>query len=155
VSERPPRRIRRAARIIVLDQANRVLLFRYVPADYPLFWILPGGACDPGEDFATAARRELFEETGIVADPLPLDLVREAEYDYLGEPVKSVEHFFHHRVAEARIDTSGHTALEREVMREHRWFVRAELGGWPETIYPLDLATLVERITERERGLTA
>ena len=56
-----------------------------------------------------------------------LDLIREAEYDYLGEPVKSVEHFFHHRAAHARIDTSGHTALEREVMQEHRWFTLDEL----------------------------
>jgi 8-oxo-dGTP pyrophosphatase MutT (NUDIX family) len=148
------RRIRRAARIVVLDPHDRVLLFRYVPADYPLFWILPGGACDPGEDFAACARRELFEETGIVADPLPLDLVREAEYEYLGEPVKSVEHFFQHRVGKVRIDTSGHTELERAVMQEHRWFTRAELIGWPETVYPLDLSELVVRIAACKEGCT-
>jgi 8-oxo-dGTP pyrophosphatase MutT (NUDIX family) len=147
------RRIRRAARVVLLGPDGRVLLFRYVPADYPPFWILPGGACDPNEDFAAAARRELFEETGIDAAPLPLDLTREAEYDYLGEPVKSVEQFFHHRVGEARIDTSRHTELEREVMQVHRWFTRDELRAWPETIYPVDLTTLVARIGEREGGL--
>jgi 8-oxo-dGTP pyrophosphatase MutT (NUDIX family) len=147
-----PRRIRRAARVVVLDPAGRVLLFRYVPVGYPLFWILPGGACDAGETFAAAARRELFEETGIAADPLPLDLVREAEYEYLGEPVKSVEHFFHHRVGDTRIDTSGHTELEREVMQVHRWFTRDEIAGWPETIYPRDLASLVGRIAPAGAG---
>lgn len=145
-----PRRIRRAARIVLLDGEDRVLLFRYVPADYPLFWILPGGACDPDEDFPAAARRELLEETGIAAAPRPLDLVREAEYDYLGEPVKAVEHFFHHRVAHAGIDTSGHTELEREVMQEHRWFTRVEIEAWSETIYPLDIVALIDRAIRME-----
>jgi 8-oxo-dGTP pyrophosphatase MutT (NUDIX family) len=148
----PQRRIRRAARVLVLDPEDRVLLFRYVPAAYPLFWILPGGACDPGEDFAEAARRELREETGIEAVPLPLGLVREAEYEYLGEPVRSVEHFFWHRATSPRIDTSGHTELEREVMQEHRWVAAADLGNWPETIYPRDLAALVERIALCKEG---
>lgn len=149
------RRIRRAARIVVLDPDERVLLFRYVPAGYPLFWILPGGACDPDEDFAAAARRELLEETGIAADPEPLGLIREADYDYRGEPVKSVEHYFLHRAAQAHVDTSGHTELEREVMQVHRWFAHSELKGWPETIYPLDLARLLRSITERSEGLIA
>jgi 8-oxo-dGTP pyrophosphatase MutT (NUDIX family) len=142
------RRIRRAARVVLLDPAGRVLLFRYIPRGLPLFWILPGGACDEGEDYPEAARRELFEETGIDAAPIPLGHVREAEYDYLGEPVKSIEHYFCHRTPIARIDTSRHTELEREVMQVHRWFNVAEIGSWPETIYPLDLARLVERITE-------
>lgn len=150
-----PRRVRRAARVVLLDPDDRVLLFRYVTAGFDPFWILPGGACDPGEDFANAARRELWEETGIDAAPLALDLIREAEYDYLGEPVKAVEHFFHHRAAQARIDTSGHTELERRVMQEHRWFAPGELRDWPETIYPRDLAHLIGSIAEREKGLTA
>lgn len=149
------RRIRRAARVIVLDPDGRVLLFRYVPADYPLFWILPGGACEPDEPFAAAARRELFEETGIVADPRPLDWVRKAEYDYMGEPVRSIEHFFCHRAKQAAIDTSGHTPLERQVMQEHRWFAADELRSWPETIYPLDLADLLAQLAEHHEGPTA
>jgi 8-oxo-dGTP pyrophosphatase MutT (NUDIX family) len=151
----PPRRLRRAARVVLLGPDDRVLLFRYVPADYPLFWILPGGACDEGESFADAARRELFEETGIDARPIALDHVREAEYEYLGEPVRSVEHYFWHRTPLAAIDTSGHTELEREVMCEHRWFSVEEIGAWRETIYPLDLAGLVTRITRSERGAIA
>jgi 8-oxo-dGTP pyrophosphatase MutT (NUDIX family) len=155
MNEAAARRVRRAARIVLLGPDDRVLLFRYVPANYPVFWILPGGACDPDEDFPEAARRELREETGIDTLPRPLGLVREAEYDYLGEPVKSVEHFFWHRTVLASIDVSDHTELEREVMQEHRWFTTGQLGDWPETIYPLDLARLVARIVERERGTTA
>ena len=131
---------------MLLNAENRLLLFRYDTEGYPPFWIMPGGECDAGEGYPQAARRELLEETGIVAEPRPIQVVREAEYVYDGEPVKSIEHFFFHRAAVSRIDTSGHTELERRVMQEHRWFIPAELREWPETIYPRDIAALVERI---------
>ena len=146
MTEPPARRVRRAARVVLLGPDERVLLFRYTADGFDPFWILPGGECDPQEDFAAAAVRELCEETGISARPSPLGHVVEAEYDYLGEPVKSLEHFFHHQTASSEIDTSGHTALERRVMREHRWFMAEELAGWHETIYPLNLTTLLVRI---------
>lgn len=148
MTQSPARRIRRAARIVLLGPGNRVLLFRYTADGFDPFWILPGGECDAGEGFAQAAARELHEETGIKARPSPLDHVVEAEYDYLGEPVKSLEHFFHHRTESSTIDTSGHTALERRVMREHRWFEAGELAGWHETIYPLNLAGLLVRMAQ-------
>lgn len=138
------RRIRRTARVILLGPDGHILLFRFAPPGTAPFWIMPGGECDPQEDYPQAAQRELLEETGIFAAPLPLQVIREAEYEYFGEPVKSVEHFLYHRTDATRIDTSGHTQLEQSVMREHRWFTPAELLDWPETVYPLDIAELVQ-----------
>jgi 8-oxo-dGTP pyrophosphatase MutT (NUDIX family) len=149
------RRIRRTARIVLLDPAGRVLLFRYIAAGFPPFWILAGGECDPGEDYPAAARRELREETGIDACPVPTAHGREADYVYCGEPVRAIERFFLHRAASDRIDTSGHTELEREAMQEHRWFARAELAGWHETIYPADLADLLETIVRPQGDIAA
>lgn len=48
--------------ILIQDEAGRVLLQRR--GDDGL-WGTPGGGLDPGEDFLTAARRELHEETGL------------------------------------------------------------------------------------------
>jgi 8-oxo-dGTP pyrophosphatase MutT (NUDIX family) len=151
VSEVVQRRTRRAARIVLLDPDDRVLLFRYVTAGFDPFWILPGGECEPGEDYAQGARRELLEETGIDAHPTPLGIERRAEYEYMGEPVAAEEQFFRHRAAVATIDTAGHTELEREVMQEHRWFARDELGTWPETIYPLEILALIDRAIAEDR----
>ncbi|WP_284124811.1 NUDIX hydrolase [Parerythrobacter aestuarii] len=140
------RRIRRAARVIVLDPEDRVLLFRFVLDDRPPFWVTTGGECDPGESFEEAARRELREETGFEADPGPQIAQQTPEFITVeGEPVRADERFFRVRVSETRIDTSGHTALEQRVMQEHRWFTPEELASWHEYIYPRDLAELIER----------
>ena len=142
----PARRIRRTARIVLLDAEDRVLLFRYLAKGYPPFWILAGGECEADEDYPAAARRELREETGIDAAPLAMRHVLEADYEYAGEPVRAIEHYFHHRAHAPQIDTSGHTEVEREAMREYRWFTRAEIGGWEETIYPVDLTQLIAQV---------
>lgn len=147
MSESPTLRIRRAARLIVLDPEGRALMFRYdVPGRDP-FWVTAGGECEPDESFAEAARRELLEETGIIADPGPEIARMTPEFVTVeGEPVQADERFFLVRVAEARIDTSGHTALEQALMTRHRWFTLAELDSWPEAVFPVNLAAMIRSL---------
>ncbi len=65
-------RQRPSARLLVVDEQNRVLLFRFVFKEGALagqeFWATPGGELDAGETFEEAAIRELFEETSIQID---------------------------------------------------------------------------------------
>lgn len=140
----PAIRLRRAARLVVLAPDGRALMFRYdVPGRDP-FWVTAGGECEPDETFEEAARRELFEETGITADPGPQIARMTPEFVTVeGEPVQADERFFLVRVAEARIDTSRHTALEQELMTQHRWFTLDELENWHEAVFPVNLADMI------------
>lgn len=53
-------------------------------------WTAPGGSLEPGESFATAARRELAEETGIEADLVGLRKVQH-KVAVPAEPVDGVD----------------------------------------------------------------
>jgi len=48
--------------VLVFDDADRVLLVRHVGGDH---WTTPGGMVEPYETPATAAVREVWEETGL------------------------------------------------------------------------------------------
>lgn len=152
VSDLPvARRIRRSARILLTDDRNRLLLFRYAPQNRPAFWCAPGGECDPGEDFAAAARRELFEETGLDTEPGP-EIARRAD-DYVtleGEPITSDERFYRVRTSAFTVDTSGQTELERKMQMEPRWFTFAEVAQWHEPIFPDTILELVALDTTGE-----
>jgi len=50
------------ARVVVIDEQNRVLLVR---PGYVKGWSLPGGGVDRGETLREAAVRELFEEANV------------------------------------------------------------------------------------------
>ncbi|MCC2981444.1 NUDIX hydrolase [Sphingomonas sp. IC4-52] len=137
---------RPAARILLVNRNGDVLLFRFAPGDDRApFWCTPGGAVDPGESYAEAARRELFEETGIRADPGPEVARRQVDFLTIERvEVTADERWFRVDVDVGDIDPSGHTELEQRVMTKWRWFRRDEIAGWYETIYPDDLLAMLE-----------
>ncbi|WOX12718.1 bifunctional class I SAM-dependent methyltransferase/NUDIX hydrolase [Streptomyces sp. N50] len=65
--KRPSPHALTGAGVVVTDPAGRILLGWSVRG----VWELPGGKNDPGEGFLEAGVRELEEETGLKADPIP------------------------------------------------------------------------------------
>ncbi|AXJ96871.1 MULTISPECIES: NUDIX hydrolase [unclassified Sphingomonas] len=142
----PTRVPRPAARILLVDAQGRVLLMRFTPADRPPLWCTPGGAVDPGESYAAAARRELWEEVGLDIDCGPEVARRVVDFvTFEGVAVNADERYFRVDVDACEVRAAALTPLERRVLAGWRWFETHELADWPETIYPQDLADLLDR----------
>ena len=144
-------RDRRAARVLLVDGADRVLLLRGTdPADPSQgeWWFTPGGGLDEGEQPVQAACRELAEETGLVLDEADLGPVvheRVAHFRFSGQHYRQAEVFYLARVDRHEVDTAGWTPLEVASVLEHRWWPRTELAVTTERVYPDDLAAVLTR----------
>jgi 8-oxo-dGTP pyrophosphatase MutT (NUDIX family) len=147
-----PNRLRRSARIILLDDAGRVLLIRFVlprrDGDY-LFWATPGGEIEGSEYPLAAAQRELREELGLV---LPLSgPVHHASgtFEFKHEVVDNVDAFYLAHFAGGPITLGGIDEDERSVLKEVRWWTPDEIDASTDPVYPPDLADAVRRLGRR------
>jgi 8-oxo-dGTP pyrophosphatase MutT (NUDIX family) len=144
---------RRTARVLLLDNADRLLLFRgYRNSDEPArgyCWWTPGGGVDKGESLLQAAVRELREETGLVVEPEKLgEVIAETSgYADLGW-AKGVfrDDFFFLRVDKHDVDTSGFEELERAQITAHRWWTLDELAAPSDPVYPLEVEPLLKAL---------
>lgn len=143
-----PRR-RRAGRVLLVDAADRVLLFEGSDPHRPdrRYWFTPGGGLDDGETTAQAAARELYEETGLavsaerLGDPVHSEVTT---FSFAGVAYRQEQDFFLVRVPQWQVDTSGFDEVERDWVHGHRWWSAAELRDTGEVYFPADLVAVLE-----------
>ena len=140
-----------AARVLLIDAQDRVLLLRGFDPAVPQvwYWFTPGGGLEPGESPAAGAARELYEETGLRVSP-----------DALGEPVwhqvttfqfntlwyRQEQEFFRLRVDSWTVDPGGLDAEEQYCINGHHWWSLEQLSQAAEPVYPEGLADLLRQL---------
>ncbi len=141
--------IRHAVRILLVDELNRLFLFKMMDPAKPkeFFWCPVGGGIESGESAVKAARREVAEETGMPdLDLGPHIWNRQAKYSFNGNKVNSIETWFLARVKNFEIDTSKFSDLEREVILDHRWWSSEELLTTQDLLTPRNLPSLFREL---------
>jgi len=142
-------RHRPSARLLVLDEAERILLFRFVHKKDALagqdYWATPGGAVEEGETFEQAAIRELEEETGIQVASVGSHVGQREFVLQLpsGEHVVADERFFLVKVGDTSLSRDGWTFEETQVMADHRWWLQDDLARTSATVWPKNLLTMI------------
>ena len=138
-------RIRPAARAIVVDPDDRILLVRF---EFPgrTLWATPGGGIEPGETTEEALRRELREETGLTAAEIgPVVWTRLHIVPFIGGQWDG-QHEQYHLVRTPTFTPKPRLSWEQlraEYLFELRWWAPEELEAATEMFAPRRLVELL------------
>lgn len=145
---------RRAARVLLLAERSVLLIKGFDPGrpDAGTWWLTPGGGVDDGESIETAAVREVLEETGLQLDPDelgPVVATRVADFEFERRQYRQTEYFFTVEVASFTPRDHGWDDLERRSLLDQRWWTVDELRTTDATVYPNEIADLVQAVLDR------
>ena len=137
--------VRRPAARVVCLAAELMLLLRWRdPAGGAEFWEPPGGGLEAGEGWEAAARRELAEETGVVAGDVSGPVMVDRDFLWEGERRVGPEAFFL-----AVFDRVPSVRLEDEpALLGFAWLEVSAIPGL-DAVEPTALADVVRRLRGR------
>ncbi len=127
---------RDAARVLLLDDEDRVLLVAHAPDPTRRVWTAPGGGLQPDESHEQAAARELTEEIGIEVPLGPWIWSRRVTFDFRGCWLDQSERWFLARTEQA---DAAAAPLDDVGARDARWWTVTELRGTTAELAPAAL----------------
>ena len=152
-----PPTLRPTVRVVLIDDQDRLLLFRhegvFTAGDVSglVLWAPPGGGLMEGETHEAAARRELWEETGLMDAVIgPCVWLRDLVFSWDGRLYDAHERYHVCRVASFEVDISNQEETELREMTAHRWWSLSDIKASAELFVPRDLARLLAPILRGE-----
>lgn len=134
---------RRAVRVVVVDERERVLLLWHeAPHDQP-HWAPPGGGIEKEEGAEEAAMRELAEEAGLTGVELGRPVWRWChEFSFAGLPVRQEELIYvvrarHYELGTLTADQAADGIVDR------RWWFLSDLAACRDEVWPPGLEALL------------
>jgi 8-oxo-dGTP pyrophosphatase MutT (NUDIX family) len=115
---------RKAARVVLLDPEDRVLLLEArnpAAPSAPAWWELPGGGIEGNETTAEAGAREVYEETGLRAQMGPAVWLQHAVFDFGGYHFDQYETIHIARCPGGEVRPAALEALEVEAFVGWQW----------------------------------
>lgn len=118
------------------------------------FWQMVGGKIEDGEDYISAIKREIFEETSIVEDKLdigPIVFKGRMTLNINGEANDIRQSFVvvHHKMA-SEVNLKNLTEEEKPVLKKLKWFSYDEIKNCNEIIYPVVLPDYLKDIIDKK-----
>lgn len=142
--------VRNSVKIVLLDSENKVLLIgmdnkniKSANGEYNgKFWNLVGGKIEEGEDLLAAAKRELFEETGLRPKSVSFGKVvwnGELVLNLNGVKTLIRQRFIVARTSKNFVTLKNLTREEKMFEQGLKWFSLYEIKNSNEVIYPVGL----------------
>ena len=151
---------RKTARALLFDAQDRLLLVRMHDPDVSAgdghvvpepYWVTVGGEIDAGEDVASAALREIAEETGLREVRLGGEVwYTEHVLAIRGELRLFQETFVLAHVEETDLSAADWTEDERRVIKGLKWWDVEALVASDEKFFPTSLQTHIEALARGE-----
>jgi 8-oxo-dGTP pyrophosphatase MutT (NUDIX family) len=140
---------RPAARVLLLDPDNRLLLARW-EVEGRAWWATPGGGLNSDETYEEAAKREFLEEVGLKDVALgPLVWRREHVYSWKGATHRQTERFFECRVDFFEVWSMRPTGVLAPEEIGHRWWSLDEIWAATNEVFaPRRLASFLGKLID-------
>ena len=144
---------RKSSRLVIVNEIGELLLFLYKDEHNDPFWATAGGELKSEETYLDAARRELFEETGLKLEIGTMLRERDEIYPVArSAPARWLEKYFLVKCqSSSKVFAAAWTEEEKSTIQKWKWWSVEEMQEVGSSLFkPAWLSELLSTVQEGE-----